>query len=92
MGLFWLKSLYELIPIGWHKRHFHTSSGNYSAASQPMNKHNSRKEREAWKSGESDPCAKPEVREAKEQGLETGNLGDLMMGGSEGAVREPRFL
>lgn len=57
-----------------------------------MNKHNPRKEREAWKSGDSDPCAKPEIREAKEQGLETGNLGDLTMGGSEGAVREPRFL
>lgn len=76
MGLFWLKSLYGLIPTGWHKRHFHTSPDNYSAVSQPMNKHNPRKEREASKSGESDPSAKPKVKEAEEQGWEPGTLND----------------
>lgn len=41
-----------------------------------MNKHNPRKEREASKSGESDPSAKPKVKEAEEQGWEPGTLND----------------
>lgn len=69
MGLFWLKSLYGLIPIGWHKGIFIQVQ---IAVSQPINKHNPRKEREDLKSGGYDPSAKQKVRRLRNR---AGNLG-----------------